>query len=151
MNHLKEHKIHQVKDYDFLIEQPELQLLKVLLNAHDDKNSLKKIEKAVNQNLPDLIVTSASNFNLEINHLQANKGQAVSDLAQIRGYEPDEVITIGDNINDVTMLEWASHSYAVENAHKFAKKAASYSAPNHQDDAVAKIIEKVLAGEKLSF
>ena len=149
--HLKKFKIKYVTDYDFLIEQSELQLLKVLLNAQKDRESLMKIKKAVNQNLPELIVTSASNFNLEINHIQANKGQAVSDLAQMRGYKADEVITIGDNINDLTMLEWASHSYAVDNAHKLAKKAATYSAPSHEDEAVARIIEKVLAGDRLSF
>lgn len=149
--HLKEFKIKQVKNFDFLIDQSELQLLKVLLNAQEDKSTLNKIKKAVNQNLPDLIVTSASNFNLEINHIQANKGQAVSDFAQLRGYSADEVITVGDNINDLTMLEWATHSYAVDNAHKLAKKAATYSAPNHADEAVTQIIEKVLAGDKLAF
>lgn len=149
--HLNEFNIEQVKDYDFLLDQSELQLLKVLLNAHEDKSILKKIEKAVIQNLPDLIVTSASSFNLEINHVLANKGQAVSEFAKMRGYSADEVITVGDNINDLTMLEWSSHSYAVDNAHKLAKSAATYSAPNHVDDAVAQIIEKVLAGDKLAF
>lgn len=151
MSHIDEYQIKQVKDFDFLVNQGDLQLLKVLLNAQEDKTSLKRIKKAVNQNLPDLIVTSASRFNLEINHIQANKGQAVSDFAKIRGYKADEVITVGDNINDLTMLEWATHSYAVDNAHKLAKKAATYSAPNHADEAVTQIIEKVLAGDKLSF
>lgn len=151
MSHLNEFDIKQVNDYNFLFEQSDLQLLKVLLNAQDDKSSLKKIGKAVNQNLPDLIVTSASRFNLEINHIHANKGQAVSDFAKLRGYTADEVITVGDNLNDLTMLEWATHSYAVDNAHKLAKQAATYSAPNHADEAVTQIIEKVLAGDKLSF
>lgn len=151
LNHLEEFNIKRVKDYDFLIKHPELQLLKVLLNAQEDKKALLKIDKAVSQNLPDLIVTSASNFNLEINHVQANKGQAVSDFAKLRGYTADEVITVGDNINDLTMLEWATHSYAVDNAHKLAKKTATYAAPNHADDAVAQIIEKVITGDKLSF
>ncbi len=151
LNHLDDSSIKQVNDYDFLIGQSELQLLKVVLNAQEDRASLKKIKKAVNQNLPDLIVTSAHSLNIEINHMQANKGQAVADFAKIRGYTADEVITVGDNLNDLSMLEWATHSYAVDNAHKRAKKAATYSAPNHADEAVTQIIEKVLAGDKLTF
>lgn len=151
LNHLNEHKIHQINDFNLLLDDSDVQILKVLLNSHENPKVLQDIKTEILQNSSNLIVTSASNFNLEINHIQANKGQAVSDFAQMRGYKADEVITIGDNINDLTMLEWASHSYAVDNAHKLAKKAATYSAPSHEDEAVARIIEKVLAGDRLSF
>lgn len=151
LKHLEEHKIHQISNFNLLLDDSDDKILKVLLNSHENPKLLQEIKTEIMQHSSELIVTSASNFNLEINHIQANKGQAVAELAQMRGYQADEVITIGDNINDLTMLEWASHSYAVDNAHTLAKKAATYSAPSHKDEAVAQIIEKVLAGERLTF
>lgn len=151
LKHLEEHKIHQISNFNLLLDDSDDKILKVLLNSHENPKLLQEIKTEIMQHSSELIVTSASNFNLEINHIQANKGQAVAELAQMRGYQADEVITIGDNINDLTMLEWASHSYAVDNAHTLAKKAATYSAPSHKYEAVAQIIEKVLAGERLTF
>lgn len=144
-NHLKRNEIQQVDGYAFIVENPDIQLLKIFLGSATDQSSLEKIEQIIAQNLPDLIVTSASTGNLEINHVQANKGQAVADLVKMRGYSRDQVITIGDNINDIPMLKWATHSYAVDNGHQLAKKAARYPAPSHEENAVAKIIENVLS------
>lgn len=143
--------LNTVSDFSFLYQDPNIQVLKTLAHAHDNLSLLNEVQTTIEKELPDLIVTSASTFSLEVNHVEANKGQAVAELAQERGYTADEVITIGDNINDLTMLEWATHSYAVANAHTSAKDAAAYIAPSHADYAVAQIIERVLAGKSLRF
>lgn len=143
--------LNTVSDFSFLYQDPNIQVLKTLAHAHDNLPLLNEVQTTIEKELPDLIVTSASTFSLEVNHVEANKGQAVAELAQERGYTADEVITIGDNINDLTMLEWATHSYAVANAHTSAKDAAAYIAPSHADYAVAQIIERVLAGKSLRF
>lgn len=36
-----------------------------------------------------------------------SKGSAVADWARRRGYEPGEVMAVGDNLNDIEMLEFA--------------------------------------------
>lgn len=149
--YMKQFKVNRVDNLNFLQDNSELQVLKILFNSHENPDIFKEIEEEINKKTNQLIVTSASNFNLEINHLDANKGKAVADLAQMRDYKASEVITIGDNINDLTMLDWADHSYAVANAHQRAKEKASYLAPSHSEDAVAQIIEKVIQGEKLEF
>lgn len=150
INYMNNFKVNRVNDLNFLVDE-DTQVLKVLFNAHENPEIFQEIEQEIAQKTANLIVTSASSFNLEINHQLANKGQAVADFAKMRGYQAHEVITIGDNINDLTMLEWAEHSYAVDNAHLRAKKAATYLAPSHVDDAVAQIIEKVLIGDDLNF
>lgn len=143
--------IHLVDDYDFLYSDGQTQVLKAFVNAQGNLPILNEIGQTIENNFPDIIVTSSGKYNLEINHAHAHKGQAVSEFAHMRGYSPDEVITIGDNLNDVTMLEWATHSYAVSNANDQAKKAARYLAPSHQEDAVAQIIEKVINKDSLKF
>lgn len=151
MKRMDHFNLNTVNDFGFLYQDAETQVLKTLAHAHEDLPLLNEIQTTIESELPDLIVTSASTFSLEVNHIDANKGRAVADLARERGYTADEVITIGDNINDLTMLEWATHSYAVANAHNEAKDAAAYIAPSHADYAVAQIIERVLDGKSLKF
>lgn len=148
---MKHFNMYTVDNYNFLYEDAETQVLKTLAHAHDDLPLLNELKTTIENELPEVIVTSASTFTLEVNHISANKGRAVADLATQRGYTADEVITIGDNINDLTMLQWATHSYAVSNAHTLAKEAAAYIAPSHVDYAVAQIIERVLDGKSLQF
>jgi len=143
--------LNTVSDFSFLYQDPNIQVLKTIAHAHDNLPLLNEIQTTIEKELPDLIVTSASTFSLEVNHVEANKGKAVAELAKERGYSADEVITIGDNINDLTMLQWATHSYAVANAHTSAKEAAAYIAPSHADYAVAQIIERVIDGKSLRF
>jgi len=144
-------KIQTVDNYDFLYQDPNIDVLKALVNATDDLSILDEIKNKIEKNQPDLIVTSASMNNIEVNNIHANKGKAVAEYAASQGYKPSEVITIGDNINDLTMLEWAEHSYAVANARTEAKEVATYLAPSHTEDAVAQIIERVLDGKSLRF
>lgn len=151
LKHNDHFNLTTVNDFSFLYQDPKTQVLKTLAHSHENLPLLNEIQTTIENELPDLIVTSASTFSLEVNHIDANKGQAVADLARERGYTADEVITIGDNINDLTMLEWATHSYAVANAHTKAKAAATYIAPSHADYAVAQIIERVLDGKNLKF
>ena len=59
---------------------------------------------------------------------------------------------IGDMPNDVPMLEWAGHAYAVSNAHPAAIAAADEVLGRNDDDAVAALIESLLGrgGETLT-
>jgi Cof subfamily protein (haloacid dehalogenase superfamily) len=72
----------------------------------------------------------------------SDKGSAVEFLCRKMGLTADDVITFGDNYNDVTMLKFANLSFAVENANDAAKAAAKHICPSNDDDGVAKMIEK---------
>lgn len=140
-----------VDNYDFLYQDTEIEVLKAGVNTDANIDVLAEIKAEVESRLNNVIVTSSSTHNLEINHKHANKGQAIADFAKERGYSPDEVITIGDSLNDLTMLKWATHSYAVENAHHEVKGVAKYIAPSYTKEPVAQIIDKVLTGENFTF
>ena len=45
-----------------------------------------------------------------------SKGSALKDWAESRGYEPREVMAIGDNLNDIEMLEFAGTPVVMANA-----------------------------------
>ena len=52
--------------------------------------------------------TSSIPDNLEINSERAHKGRALLMLAGRLGLCPDQLMAVGDNGNDVTMLEAAA-------------------------------------------
>lgn len=71
-----------------------------------------------------------------------SKGSAIKKLCGSRGLDSSDVITFGDGINDISMLEYADLSFAVANGQKEAKKAAKFICPSNDEDGVAKMIEK---------
>lgn len=70
-----------------------------------------------------------------------SKGDGVTMLARKLGIEHGKIIAVGDNMNDISMLEAAGISYAVSNGEEAVKKIAKYSAPSNNEDAIAYIIE----------
>ena len=56
------------------------------------------------------------------------------------GISRDEVMVFGDNINDKEMIQWANHSYAMEEGREELKKYANYTTSN----VLKTIKEKIL-------
>ena len=96
-------------------------------------------------NFSDLDVTSSAADNIEVTHINAQKGLAVEAYAQSQGYTLDEVATIGDSLNDRSMLQMAKHSYAMDNAPDHIKAMAQNIAPANTIDGVAIILEQLIA------
>ncbi len=85
--------------------------------------------------------------NLEMTHLNANKGFAVKSIADSMGVTADEVMCFGDGENDCPMLKYAGYSFAMENGNELAKNTAKYIADTNDNGGVAKAIKKYVFGE----
>lgn len=81
-------------------------------------------------------------FYLEILNRDASKGNAVRELSEKLGIKQSEVICIGDQENDVTMLEFAGLGIAMGNAPEHIKELADYTTASNNDSGVAKAIQK---------
>lgn len=77
-----------------------------------------------------------------------SKGIALCRLAESHGLEPAEVMAIGDNFNDLEMLEYAGQPVVMANAApdlvQIALDRGWQLAPGNDDDGVAQTIESVL-------
>lgn len=82
---------------------------------------------------------------LEIFDAQVDKWSMILRLCAARGIDPAEVVTIGDGLNDLGMLEGATVSYAVANADSAVRGVSKRGAPDHDCDAVAFAIDELLA------
>ena len=118
----------------------DLQLYKALFISLDN-DVLKKVEKDFNH-FTNLSITSSSRNNVEVNKRGVSKGNAIKMLAESYGINRDEIIAIGDNRNDQSMIEYAGLGVAVDNASEDTKSIADIVTVSNEDNAIAKIIEE---------
>ncbi|BAY75816.1 Cof-like hydrolase [Nostoc linckia NIES-25] len=90
------------------------------------------------------LTTSVATF-LEATNASVNKGTAVRYLAEeLLGLEIANVMAIGDNFNDLEMLEYAGIGIAMGNAPPEVQAIAQWVAPSVDHDGAAVAIEKFL-------
>jgi hydroxymethylpyrimidine pyrophosphatase-like HAD family hydrolase len=84
---------------------------------------------------------------LELFDADANKWSAVRWFAAQRGIDPARIAAIGDEINDVSMIEGAGLGIAMGNAIDRVKACAGRITERYDDDGAARAIERILRGE----
>ena len=89
-----------------------------------------------------IAVSAALAFNGEINDEKGHKGGALTKLCEHLGCTMENVMTIGDGANDITMLQMAGVSVAMENAAPEVKAAAKYVTASCDEDGVAQALHK---------
>jgi len=87
-------------------------------------------------------IMKSSPYFLEILSKDVNKGAGVKALAERLGLSRDEVMAIGDQENDLAMLEFAGTGVAMGNGIDAVKAAAQFVTKTNTEDGVAHAIEK---------
>lgn len=135
-------EVQFIDHYATLFERDDLTVYKILAFSLDDKK-LKDLFINLDVN-PDLAITSSGEVNLEFNHPDAQKGIALEALAKSMGINMDEVMTLGDNFNDVSMLTMAGRGVAMGNAVEEIKALCKYTTKSNEEHGVAYAIEEML-------
>ncbi len=133
--------ISECKLSDFLQENKmSVCKLMALVEPKDNAKILKQLKDAA---LPDCEFTKSMDFFVEALNPKYSKGTALEFLAEKYGIPIEKTIAIGDNLNDLSMIERAGLGVAVANADGDLKKRADYVSEYTNDEyAVADIIEK---------
>jgi Cof subfamily protein (haloacid dehalogenase superfamily) len=82
---------------------------------------------------------------LELSLPGVNKAVTLAEYAAALGINAADVVAFGDMPNDIEMLRWAGHGYAMASGHPDAILAAGQEAPHFDDDGVAQVLEARLA------
>ncbi|QIL46428.1 HAD family phosphatase [Vagococcus coleopterorum] len=116
----------------------DMEILKINFQA-DDMEQLR----AIHQQLPQEVISNhdinySSGRYLEFNPKGINKGEAVRVVAKEMGITPSEILCIGDNINDLSMVRYAGTGVSVANGVPELKEIADHICDNdHNNSAVA--------------
>jgi Cof subfamily protein (haloacid dehalogenase superfamily) len=81
---------------------------------------------------------------LQIMHATVSKAQALRVVAGEMGVRREQVMAIGDNANDVGMLQWAGVAVAMANAAPEALAVADYVTDHHDADGAAHAIRRII-------
>ena len=141
--HLSLLHITYVDRLDDILKDDSIEVLKIIGFSMDGPKVLGPAGMEVEE-LDDLVVTSSALNNIEINHRLAQKGIAVARVAKERGIPAEQVMTIGDNLNDVSMIQWAGVSFAMGNAELELKEYAKYETATNLENGVGEAILRAI-------
>ncbi len=85
----------------------------------------------------------SSPYYYEVLPKDATKGDAALKLCEIMGVEKEKSIGIGDNENDIALIEKLGTGFAVANAKDYVKSHADKIAPHHNENAIAWVIKNI--------
>ena len=121
-------------------------VFKVLAKHPDlDPDEFLRRGRALTGDLAE-VTRSAPIALLELSASGVSKATTLATWCAERGVGPERVAAVGDMPNDLPMLAWAGHAYAVANAHPEVLAATGRAVPSNDQDGVAVLIEELLAG-----
>jgi len=142
MGRVEQGIIRQVESYDEMITLRGHEIYKIFAVSSQADN-LQRAKEQLNS-IQSLAVSSSGIRNIEINNTNAQKGIAIEEYAKQKGISMEDVMVIGDSFNDVSMMERAGYSVAMENAPNEIKALCTETTSRSDQDGVALAIEKVL-------
>lgn len=140
--------INYVDNYDAVMNDPNTHVMKIIAFNTADPDALNE-PREILMKTGELMVTSSSRNNIEINNINAQKGIALAKYAKQKGFDMDSCMTIGDNFNDESMIRDAKYSVAMGNAVPEIKELAWFITATNTNHGVALAIMKAMEENRL--
>lgn len=134
------HTRKPVKEFfDFIYSKnvPMDKIQAIFKNMEEKKKAEEEISRIIGKQ-----AIGALRNNIEVNADGVNKAAAVLMLADKLGIQKEEIMTFGDAMNDIEMIQEAGFGVAMGNAVQTVKNAAHYITDTNDHDGVAKAVEK---------
>lgn len=117
------------------------EIYKVLLTDKDE-SVVELVMKELSKDKSLEFVVSVGN-SLDIMAAGITKGAALERMANFYNIGMEDVISIGDNHNDISMIENAGCGIAMENSETHIKKFADIVAPTNNENGVGVILNEI--------
>ncbi|PNW55969.1 UNVERIFIED_CONTAM: hydrolase [Euhalothece sp. KZN 001] len=132
-----------VGDLRQLLTEAPTKVLAMSSNPAITKNLLSTLKQRYSKD--DLYLTQSNPYFFEACHPGASKGKAVRYLIEkVLHLQADNTIAIGDNFNDLEMLQYAGIGIAMGDAPLEVQTEANWVAPNVEADGVVAALEKFI-------
>ena len=115
----------------------------IVLFFHDDAE-LEECKRELLE-IDGLYVTASVAHNLEIVSANAGKGAALTAFADMLGIKKEEILTIGDSTNDVSMFEASGLSLCAKNGNEEAKRNADKVICSNTEGVVDYVLKNILS------
>ncbi|MGC3968051.1 MAG: HAD hydrolase family protein [Pirellulales bacterium] len=121
--------------------------------AMGSRDDMLALDEALQRKVPERLYTHVirspryDGFMCEIAPAGATKWSGVRFLADQWGIADEEIVAVGDDVNDLPMLAGSGLGIAMGNAVAELKDAADHIAPHHDDDGLAEVVRWILQAE----
>ncbi|QWQ38260.1 Cof-type HAD-IIB family hydrolase [Gemella sp. zg-570] len=133
-------EVANVEDYINLADNPTIKIIVL----HQDRKKLEEAKNLLEKNT-NIEITSSGYNNLEIISKEASKGNALIDICKKKNIDLENVMSLGDNLNDISMLEISKYSVAMKNATPKVKEKSKYITEfDNNNSGVGRMIKKLL-------
>ena len=168
INKLEENKTHiniveNIYDY---IENRNEKILKIMI-CDGSKTIFNSIMKKIRE-ITDIEILDVSHmsrkiikqgteeialeyFYTEISAKDVDKWNALEKLIELMNITKEEVVTIGDNANDIKMLKNAGLGVAMGESAPYVKECADEVTTSNDNDGVAVILEKIFLDKNVNL
>ena len=134
------------KDYDIVYHMPDevwsKPWTKALIIGREEE--LNEFEPLYRREYDSGYVTRSGRYYLDMVATGATKGYGVAKLAELFNIKKEDIYAVGDNMNDLEMIQYAGHGYAVSNAVEELKNSAEAVVPSNDESAIAYIINNLI-------
>ena len=134
-------KLKKIGDLDDFINS-----LIDIIKVEAFNNDVSLIEKAKEklQEIDGIAYLSSFDDNIEVTDKAAQKGLILENVIEELGYSKDEVMVLGDGLNDITLFERFKYSFAPGNANETIKAMAYQVVGACEEDGVSQAIYMML-------
>lgn len=135
--HFSENSVPDLLEH--LKTHPEIDILKIGAFTLDEEAQQTLL--AMGSPCSSITMMRTGPCNIELNSSLASKGHAIAWLCRMLDLSMSQVLAIGDNQNDLTLLQATGVSVAMGNAEEDVKAAADYVAGTNEEDGAGKFLE----------
>ncbi len=129
---------YQVKSFDEISLDG---IHKLLAINFEDADLVTKWQEEMSVRYPELYIVKSTPYFCEFSNIEASKYCAVKFLQEYWGLRDDEILAIGDQDNDVKLLEAAGVKVAMGNGTPKLKAVADYITETVDNDGFVKAME----------
>ena len=133
-------KLKKIGDLDDFINSS-IDIIKV--EAYNDVSLIEKAKEKL-QEIDGIAYLSSFDDNIEVTDKAAQKGLILENVIEELGYSKDEVMVLGDGLNDITLFERFKYSFAPGNANETIKAMAYQVVGACEEDGVSQAIYMML-------
>lgn len=120
---------------------------KILAIDFENENNVNSWRDYLQSEYDDIDVVKSMPYFCEVSHPEATKYHAVKFLSEYLGFAQDEVLTIGDQDNDINLLKAGGIKVAMGNATEGLKAVADYVTDTVKNDGFVKAVERFVYNE----
>ncbi|WP_069649120.1 Cof-type HAD-IIB family hydrolase [Caloranaerobacter ferrireducens] len=134
--------IQLIDDANKLFEERKPKIYK-FVTMDNDLDKLNYVKNILSKN-KNIEIVSSWKGSFDIMSKGVSKGKALEKLCNIFNIKNSEVIAIGDNYNDLSMIEFAGCGIAMGNGEEEVKKKADIITDTNDNDGVYKALKELI-------